>query len=191
MTSREPRCTLPVTAASTPDMKDPAHWAPEALAQLQAILDRSRATAGGAVRDTFDNPDRRLDAAAFVRFWNATRMKAMATSGPDGAPHIAPVHAEFVSGRLRSTIYETAVRRRDLQTNPRVALTTWGDGGRAAIVYGIAREVPDSLRDTRPGARGTPRRTVALDIEVTRIYALGPRDAAAPAAPAGGGTASG
>jgi hypothetical protein len=113
-----------------------------------------------------------MSAAEFVRFWNGVRTKAMATASTAGAPHIAPVHAEFVNGRLRSTIYENAVRRRDLQADPRVALTTWGADGAVAIVYGRAREVPDSARDTRPGATGKPRRTVALDIEVTRIYAM-------------------
>lgn len=113
-----------------------------------------------------------MSAAEFVRFWNGVRMKAMATASADGAPHIAPVHAEFVNGRLRSTIYENAVRRIDLQGNPRVALTTWGADGSVAIIYGRAREVPDSGRETRPGATGKPRRTVALDIEVTRIYAM-------------------
>jgi hypothetical protein len=87
------------------------------------------------------------------------------------------VHAEFVAGRLRTTIYEHALRRRDLQGNPSVALTTWGPDGAAAIVYGRARELPDSMRESRPGAGGRPRRTVTLDIEVTRIYALGPRQA--------------
>jgi hypothetical protein len=87
-----------------------------------------------------------------------------------------PVHAEFVAGRLRTTIYENALRRRDLRHNPQVALTTWGAHGAAAIVYGSAREVPGSLRDTRPGASGRPRRTVTLEIDITRIYAMGPRE---------------
>jgi hypothetical protein len=113
-----------------------------------------------------------MPAAEFVRFWNGVRMKAMATANAAGAPHIAPVHAEFVNGRLRSTIYDNAVRRIDLQGNPRVALTTWDADGSVAIVYGRAREVPGSGRDTRPGASGQPRRTVALDIEITRIYAM-------------------
>ena len=34
----------------------------------------------------------------------------------------------------------------------------------------------DSLRETRAGATGTPRRTVALDIEITRIYAMKGRE---------------
>lgn len=170
------RCTLPI-APGPADDKDPATWPAGTLAALQATIDRSRASAGAAVRDTFDRAERRMTAAAFVAFWNASRMKAMATAGADGAPHIAPVHAELIGGRLRTTIYANAVRRRDLRANPQVALTTWGPHGAAAIVYGIAHEIADSLRETRPGASGRTRRTVALDIEVTRIYAMGPRQA--------------
>ena len=155
---------------------DAGTWSAEALATLQAVLDASQATAGTAVRESFDRPQRRMTAAELVAFWNDTGLKAMATVGPDGAPHIAPVHAEFVDGRLRTTIYENALRRRDLRNNPRVALTTWGPAGAVAIVYGRAREIPGSERDTRPGASGRERRTVALDIEITRVYAMGPRE---------------
>jgi hypothetical protein len=169
-TSRQ-RCRQPIVAGATPEERDPTNWPREVLDQLQRILDGSRGTAGQAARDTFEHPERQMTAAEFVAFWNSSRMKAMATVGK-AQPHIAPVHAEFVNGRLRSTIYENAVRRTDLQGNPRVALTTWGADGSVAIVYGRARELPDSLRDTRPGASGQPRRTVALDIEVTRIYAM-------------------
>jgi hypothetical protein len=165
------RAALPIAAGASADERDPARWPPGALAALQRVIDESLGDAGTAVRDTFDHADRRLTAVELVAFWNGSRMKAMATAGRRG-PHIAPVHAEFVAGRLRSTIYEEAVRRRDIEQNPTVALTTWGPNGAAAIVYGRAREVPSSLRDTRPGATGRPRRTVALDIEVTRIYAM-------------------
>lgn len=168
------RCNQPVVAGATPDERDPAHWPPAALERLQRVLDASMGVAGAAVRDTFDRADRRMTAVEFVAFWNGSRLKAMATVGPK-SPHIAPVHAEFVAGRLRSTIYENAVRRRDLKRNPNVALTTWGPNGAAAIVYGRAREIAGSLRDTRPGATGQPRRTIALEIEVTRIYAMKPR----------------
>ncbi len=172
MSDAKTRCAPPVAAEAAPDGKDPGTWPPAALAALQAILDHSRVTGGVAVRETFDHPARRLTAAEFVVFWNGIRTKAMATCGADGAPHLAPVHAEFVSGRLRSTVYEHALRRRDLRANPRVVFTTWGAHGAAAIVHGLAREVPGSLRETRPGASGAPRRTVALEIEVTRIYAM-------------------
>jgi len=170
------RCTQPIVAGAPLEDRDPANWSADVLQPIQRVLDRSRSGAGQAIRDTFDRPDRQMTALEFVTFWNGSRLKAMATVGKTGAPHIAPVHAEFVNGRLRSTIYENAVRRRDLRDNPRVALTTWGAHGAAAIVYGRAREVASSLRETRPGATGTPRRTVALDIEITRIYAMKARD---------------
>jgi hypothetical protein len=166
---------LPIASAAV-DEKDPSTWPAETVAALQATIDRSRENAGPAVRESFDRRERRLTAVEFVAFWNATRMKALATVGASGAPHIAPVHAEFVAGRLRTTVYENALRRRDIAARPAVALTTWGPNGAAAIVYGVAREIPGSLRETRPGSSGRPRRTVALDIEVTRIYAMGPRD---------------
>ena len=171
-----PRCTQPVVAGASPEERDPANWPPEVLQPLQHLLDRSRPRAGEAVRDTFDRPEREMTALEFVTFWNGSRLKAMATTGKNGEPHIAPVHAEFVNGRLRSTIYENALRRRDLRDNPRVAFTTWGAHGAAAIVYGRASEIPNSLRETRPGASGAPRRTVALDIEITRIYAMKARE---------------
>ena len=161
---------------SKPDERDPATWTAESLARLQAVIDRSRASAGPAVLDTFAHEDRKMTATEFVAFWNASRLKAMSTVGASGAPHIAPVHAEFVGGRLRTTIYEKAVRRRDLRDNPQVAFTTWGPNGAAAILYGIAREEPDSLRETRPGATGATRRVVVLDVEVTRVYAMKPRE---------------
>ena len=137
-----PRCRQPIVAGATPDERDPANWPPEALAEIQRVLDRSRAKAGQAVRDTFARGERRMSALEFVTFWNGSRMKAMATVGKRGGPHIAPVHAEFANGRLRSTIYENAVRRRDLRDNPEVALTTWGPHGAAAIagIPGVAHE---------------------------------------------------
>lgn len=168
----------PVVAGATPDERDPSRWPDEVFVPIQGLLDGSRQRAGQAVRDTFEHETRRLSAREFVEFWNSCRLKAMATSGADGTPHIAPVHAEFVNGKLRSTIYENAVRLRDIQRSPKVALTTWGPNGAAAIVHGRARILPESLRDTRPGATGRARRTVALEIDITRIYAMKGRETA-------------
>jgi hypothetical protein len=166
----------PIVEQATDAERDPSTWPAESLAALQRVLDRSRAKAGAAVRDTFGHAERQMTAAEFVTFWNTSRLKAMATVGRRAVPHIAPVHAEFVNGRLRSTIYENAVRRGDVHANPHVALTTWGEGGAVAIVYGRAHEIPNSLRESRPGATGAARRTVALEIEVTRIYAMKARE---------------
>ena len=165
-----------VMAGATTDERDPANWSDEAFAPIQRLLDASLKRAGQAVRDTFDHSARQLDARPFVELWNSCRLKAMATTGSSGAPHIAPVHAEFVNGRLRSTIYDNAVRLSDIRRNPEVALTTWAANGATAIIYGRARVLPNTLKDTRPGATGRERKTVALEIDIHRIYAMRGRD---------------
>jgi hypothetical protein len=96
---------------------------------------------------------------------------AMATVGPNGQPHVAPVHSEIDGTTLRLVVYDDTLRRRDLRANPRVAFTTWKDGA-AAIVYGRAREVPNSLRESRPGRSGKPRRVVTIEVALTRVYAM-------------------
>jgi len=160
----------------TDPSRDPDNWPAAALAGIEEVLQRSRRTAGKAARETFDRPDRHMDAAELVRFWNGTKVKAMATVSPEGRPHIAPIHASFQNGTLRTTIYTNAARRADIRANPEVALSTWGAGGAAVILYGRAREIPESERETRVGASGAQRRTVALEIELTRVYAMKPRE---------------
>jgi len=168
----EPNSAL---AAEKLAARDPLQWSVDALEQIQRVLDKSRRTAGDAARETFDRADRHMSAVEFVQFWNETKVKAMATVSPAGAPHIAPIHAAFECGELRTTIYVNAVRRLDIRSNPEVALTTWGEGGAAAIVYGRAREIEGSEKITRSGASGAERKTVGLAIAVHRIYAMKPR----------------
>ena len=163
------------------------------LERLQALIDRSTATATASVGDSVAYGERQMSAAEFVEFWRSARLVAMATVGAAGQPHIAPVHAQLGGTRfrfgpghdatgdqssglttMRMVIYEDAVRRVDLARNPRVALTTWRDDGAAAIVYGRAAEVADSIREARAGRSGKPRRVVELAIEISRIYAMRP-----------------
>ena len=167
---------VPKHSPETIAARDPSTWQPEVLQRIQDILDRSSASAGRAARETFNREHRRMSAREVVQFWNQTKVKAMSTISPKGKPHIAPIHASFENGTLRTTIYTNAVRRRDLRANPEVALTTWGENGAAVILYGRASEVPGSEKETRPGASGTPRRTVTLNIDVHRIYAMNSRE---------------
>ena len=96
---------------------------------------------------------------------------AMTTVGRNGQPHTAPVHSTLEDATLTLVIYDNTVRRRDLESNPRVSFTTWKDGA-VAILYGRAREVPGSLRETRPGRSGTPRKVVTIEVALTRAYAM-------------------
>jgi len=141
------------------------------LAALQALIDRSVRTATPAVADSVAYPERQMTAAELVDFVRQARMIAMATVGPGGQPHIAPVHAELDGTTLRLVVYENTVRRQDIVKNPRVGFTTWKDGA-VAMLYGRAREVAGSLAEARPGRSGRKRRVVTLLVRLTRIYAM-------------------
>ena len=142
------------------------------LAALQDLIERSARTATPAVADSVAYPARQMTAAQLVEFWRSTRLVAMATVGAAGQPHIAPVHAEIAGTTLRLVVYDNTVRRQDLAHNPRVAFTTWRADGAVAVLYGRAREVPESLRDARPGRSGRPRRVVTVEVRLTRVYAM-------------------
>jgi len=141
------------------------------LAALQALIDRSTRSATPAVADSVAFPERQMTAAELTAFWESARLMAMATVGPAGQPHLAPVHSQLDGTTLRLVVYENTIRRADLRKNPRVAFTTWKDGA-AAILYGRAREVPGSLRDARAGRSGTARRVVTIEVALTRVYAM-------------------
>jgi hypothetical protein len=141
------------------------------LAALQALIDQSTRTATPSLRESVAFPGRQMTAAELTAFLRAARLVAMTTVGAGGQPHTAPVHVELRGARLLVSVYEDAVRRRDLATNPRTAFTTWHEGG-VAICYGRAREVPGSLRDARPGQSGRTRRIVTIEVALTRVYAM-------------------
>ncbi len=144
------------------------------LAALQALIDRSVRTATPSVADSVAFPDRQMTAVELVAFWKDVRLVAMATVGARGAPHVAPVHATLEGTTLRLVVYEDTIRRRDVASNPRVAFTTWRADGAVVIAYGRAREVPDSVRDARPGRSGKARKVVSLEVALTRVYAMRP-----------------
>ncbi|HVB78557.1 MAG TPA: pyridoxamine 5'-phosphate oxidase family protein [Candidatus Binataceae bacterium] len=144
------------------------------LQSLQKLMDRSAASAGPAAADSLAYPARQMSAAEFVEFWQSVRLVAMATTGENGSPHVAPVHARLDGLRLRLVIYDNTLRRRDIAANPRVAFTTWRADGAAAIVYGVAREVAGSLRPARAAQSGKARQVIELEVELTRVYAMRP-----------------
>jgi hypothetical protein len=106
---------------------------------LQALLDRSARTATLSVAESIAFPDRQMTAAELVAFWRDARMMAMATVGPKGQPHLAPVHLEIDGTTLRLVIYDDTVRRLDLRTNPRVAFTTGRTARRPSCTAARAR----------------------------------------------------
>jgi hypothetical protein len=155
------------------------------LGDLQALLDRSTRTATPAVADSVAYPERQMTAAELVEFWKSARIMAMTTVGAHGQPHTAPVHSSLEGTTLTLVIYDNTVRRDDIRTNPRVSFTTWKDGA-VAILYGRAREVPGSLRATRPGRSGAARHVVTIEVTLTRAYAMRAPEPAVTAPPQAG-----
>ena len=72
---------------------------------------------------------------------------------------------------LEMAIFEDSVRLRDLRRDPRLAITTWAQDGRIAIVYGRCSEVANTRREAGPNSG---RFVITMRIEVDRIYALRP-----------------
>jgi hypothetical protein len=139
---------------------------------LQEVLDSSLASAGAAVKATFDRDDRRMSADDLRQFWTETRMFAVSTVGANGAPHIAPVHVAMLEdGSLEMAIFEDSVRLKDLRRDSRIAITSWAPDGRIAIVYGRATEVPGSRREV---GRDPGRFILTMHIAVDRAYAMRP-----------------
>ena len=151
---------------------------------LQELLDRSVETAGPAIKATFGREDRRFNAEQFREFWRATRMFAVSTAGKSGAPNIAPVHVTLrEDDDLEMAIFEDSVRLKDLRRDPRISITSWGEGGAVVIVYGRCSEIEGSRREVNPGGNPELRRYVTMmRIEMTRAYAMKP--APRPPAPA-------
>lgn len=155
---------------------DRDHGPTEEAAALDALIAKSTRTATPAVADSVAYPRRQMTGAQLIEFWRQARLVAMATVGPSGQPHIAPVHASLCGTRLSLVIYDNAVRRKDISLNRRVAFTAWGANGAVAILYGRAREVSGSLRESRAGQSGAPRKVVTIEVDLTRIYAMRARD---------------
>ncbi|HEX5120142.1 MAG TPA: pyridoxamine 5'-phosphate oxidase family protein [Pseudonocardiaceae bacterium] len=148
----------------------------------------------GAVLD-WEQARERLAAARL--FWVAT------VRAGGGAPHVRPVFAVWIDGRLYSTTNGTRAKARNLAADPHVAITTSTDEidfiveGTAAPVtdeaelaqvvdaYGAKYGWPLSVRDgalhapfAAPAAGPPPYRPYAVTPEV--IFGMGTNDALAP-----------
>lgn len=110
---------------------------PTELEALQALLDRSAANAGSALRSVFGIPERTLSAAQLVRYLDEDRLFALATVTAQGEPRVAPVMAIFYRATLHVPTMTTSARVRHILKHPAVSLTHWSDD-LAVIIHGRA-----------------------------------------------------
>jgi fumarate hydratase, class II len=93
---------------------------PEELAELQALLDRSFATAGDHLR-AIVRPDRRLNARQVAAYLQGVKHIVVGTVTADGQPITAPVDGVFWHGYLHFSTAASSVRARHLEARPRVS----------------------------------------------------------------------
>ena len=92
----------------------------EELAELQAVLDRSFATAGDHLR-AIVRPDRRLSARQVAAYLQGVKHIVVGTVTANGQPLAAPVDGVFWHGHLHFSTSASAVRARHLAARPKVS----------------------------------------------------------------------
>jgi general stress protein 26 len=134
---------------------------PEELDNLQRILDRSMAGAGGHLRGIITS-ERRLSAAGLAGRLQGMRLLVVATVTADGRPLAGPVDGYFLHGTFWFSSGRNSVRMRHLAARPAVSATHLPGEELAVTVHGRAELV--GLREPA----GAELRQAMLDWYVPR-----------------------
>ena len=118
---------------------------PEELADLQALIDRSFASAGEHLR-AIVRPDRRLTARQVVAYRLGVKHIVVGTVTSSGQPRLAPVDGIFWHGHLHFSTAASSWRARHLAARPQVSAAHVVGDEIAVWTYGRAQLV-------RPGDR--------------------------------------
>jgi hypothetical protein len=110
----------------------------EQLAELDALLQHSIATAGEFLRRSFEMPEHSLTVAQLTRYLETDRVVALATTTARSAPRVAPVVSVFFGGRFHMPTSSTSTRARHAASRPEISLTHYVDVDVAIIAHGAA-----------------------------------------------------
>jgi nitroimidazol reductase NimA-like FMN-containing flavoprotein (pyridoxamine 5'-phosphate oxidase superfamily) len=133
----------------------------EELDALQALLDRSMASAGRHLRGII-TPERRLTAEQLSERLTGMRLLALATATADGRPIVGPVDGVFLHGAFHFGSAPDSVRFRHIRRRPHVSATHLPGEELAVTVHGRA-----SLIDVN-APEGAELRLALLEIYVPR-----------------------
>jgi hypothetical protein len=128
------------------------HETDDDLARLQALLDRSFATAGRHLRDIWRD-DRRLTAPQLVAELPGVQILDLATVTAAGEPRVAPVDGLFFRGHLWFGSAPDSVRVRHLRRRPACSAAHTRGESFALVAHGHAVEAE----------QGTPERAAFVD----------------------------
>jgi Pyridoxamine 5'-phosphate oxidase len=137
------------------------HETADDLASLQALLDRSYASAGAHLL-RIHTPDRRLTAEQVADRLSGMCLLALATVTADGRPVVGPVDGIFYRGAFHFGSAPDSVRFRHIASRPHVSATYLPGEELAVTVHGRAQPV-----DIGKGGDTGFRQTL-LDIYVPR-----------------------
>ncbi len=118
---------------------------PDELSDLQELLDRSAAGAGGHLRGIITD-ERRLSAGQLAGKLTGMRLLVVATVTADGRPLAGPVDGYFLHGAFWFSSAPDSVRMRHLAVRPAVSATHLPGEELAVTVHGRAGEL-FGLRD--------------------------------------------
>jgi hypothetical protein len=110
---------------------------PQELDDLQGLLDRSMAQAGGHLASII-SPETRLSASALCQQLTGMRLLSVATVTADGRPLVGPVDSYFLHGAFHFSSSRTSVRLRHLAARPAVSATYLPGESLAVTVHGRA-----------------------------------------------------
>jgi uncharacterized pyridoxamine 5'-phosphate oxidase family protein len=131
------------------------HETPADLEALQALLDRSYATAGAHLL-SIHTPERRLTAEQVAERLTGMRLLALATVTADGRPIVGPVDGIFFRGAFHFGSSPDSVRFRHIRKRPHVSATHLPGEELAVTVHGRA--------ELFKVEKGSPFRSAVLEI---------------------------
>jgi uncharacterized pyridoxamine 5'-phosphate oxidase family protein len=140
------------------------HETPEEIAALQALLDRSYATAGPHLL-RIHTRERRLTAQQLIDKLQGMRLLTLATVTADGRPITGPVDGVFLHGALHFGSAPDSLRFRHIAKRPQVSATHLPGEELAVTVHGRATPVDIQAPE------GADLRRALLDIYVPRYGA--------------------
>ena len=110
---------------------------PEEMANLQALLNASMASAGPHLRDVITD-ERRLTAEQLTQRLQGMRLLVLATVTADGRPLTGPVDGYFLHGTFWFSTATGSVRRRHLARRPDCSATHLPGDELSVTVHGTA-----------------------------------------------------
>jgi uncharacterized pyridoxamine 5'-phosphate oxidase family protein len=113
------------------------HETPEDIAALQALIDRSYASAGAHLLRIHD-PERRLSAEQLSERLTGMRLLTLATVTADGRPIAGPVDGIFYRGAFHFGSAPDSVRFRHIRERPQVSAVHLPGEELAIAVHGRA-----------------------------------------------------